>query len=364
MKPLLKSQLNHVPLESYRQRYSDHLASWEYEAFSKQFEVKTINPVGSVTHTDIKFGSVLDQYQRPEWCIGQISSLLRERKNTNLGNVYFSDFYHTGLDALAYAKLHFRAYSFLWAQTFDVYDFTYRDHFKWMRPWEAMAFNIYHKVFVACPELAELITVCDPRLAEKVIVTGLPFNSDKVYSLLTPEKIAHEEFDVVYSSRWDQEKQPGFFLDLVVKRDDLKFAVCTGWDELRGNDDAAIRRAKHLADKGRLRIFKGCDKPAYYGVLAASKVQFNCALQDWVSFTLLEALTFGCHPLYPNHRSFPAVFNYDQAHLYIPFYVDDASHRLSGLIERPRYWSHGQHILNTHNESLNHIADVIRSDEQ
>ncbi len=69
-------------------------------------------------------------------------------------------------------------------------------------------------------------------------------------------------------------------------------------------------------------------KQNYYQILDESKVQFNCADQDWVSFTLLEAVTFGCHPVYPDFRSFPEVFTPN------PRYVRSDADKLNSYTER------------------------------
>jgi hypothetical protein len=43
-----------------------------------------------------------------------------------------------------------------------------------------------------------------------------------------------------------------------------------------------------------------------------------------VSFTLLEALTAGCYPIYPDWRSFPETFGPGSPHLYADRNVDAA----------------------------------------
>lgn len=347
----------HLPLEPYKQRYTENLHRWEEEAFKKKFpKYQKIMP--DVESLNISSGSVLDTNSRPTWCLKQIETLLNSN-DPDLGVLYFSDFYTSGLDALAYSKRGFKSASFCWAQTFDIFDFTYLDKrtLTWMRPYELMAMSIYDVFFVASEELKNIIVGMYPAMEERVEVVGLPFNSKDVSSILAEAETTFDPIDVVYTSRWDVEKNPSVFLDLVEARDDLKFAVCTGWDTLRGTDGEAINRALRLEAKGKLTIHKSLDKPTYYSILEVSNVQFNCALQDWVSFTLLEALTMGCTPLYPNFRSFPETLMFKTDYLYAPGIAQDAMEKLDYALENP--FPATDAILSYHDGALSRISSTL-----
>ena len=357
----MKQQLFHLPLESYSSRYTDYMATIEDKRFSELFSVHTVSPDNLGVSADIQAGRVLDRIQRPRWSMAQISRLL-EYNSTDLGKVYLSDFYTTGLDAIAYSGKQGRLYSFLWAQTFDCYDFTAQEHMNWMRPWEVMAFSIYRKVFVACPMLKELIVAALPAADPIVEVVGLPFDSAHVRSLLDPALCPSEEFDVVYSSRWDKEKQPHFFLEVLRQNPNMRFAVCTGRTELTGTDARSVKMALDLEKAGRLTIFRGCSKAQYLAVLSRSKVQFNCALQDWVSFTLLEGLTMGCQPLYPAFRSFPDALYHSESNLYAPFNLASANAKLKALVNRETMFNYRDAVLQYHDAALTRIANIIEQD--
>jgi hypothetical protein len=360
----MKQSLIHLPLERYKQRYTEFLADWEKESFSKTFEVSQLEPPEANVVLDIKTGSVLDSIARPCYAMAQITQLLTGVAAPDLGRIYCSDFYTPGLDALAYSGRRFHASAFLWAQTFDQFDFTARDHMAWMRPWEVMAFEIYDHVFVASSLLADLIITALPAYAHKVHVVGLPFNSDHVlkqWDQSFNKGVGH--IDCVYSSRWDKEKDPNFFLDVVETCRDYTFAICTGWPDVRGNDRQAIERLRVLRERGQpnLQVFTGCTKGQYYAVLAESEVQFNCARQDWVSFTLLEALVFGCSPLYPNFRSFPEALMGRQEFMYRPNDLEDACRKLQKLINSPEEEFPAQDVLDYHNHTLDRIAAIIKA---
>ncbi len=293
--------------------------------------------------------------------------LLTQTGSKQLGKIYFSDFFHPGLEALPYSRFPFQASAFCWAQSFDQYDFT-RRMYDWMRPYEIMAFNVFDNVFVACEGLADLIHSALPPLEKmgKIKVVGLPFNSKMVSELQGP--VRSDSYDVVYSSRFDKEKCPSVFLDVVTACPNLQFVICTGHDQLKGSDYASVDRAKALAARQRtnLTICAGLSKADYYAILAVSKVQFNGGLQDWVSFTLLEALTFGCLPLYPSHRSFPETLMYQEDFLYTPLSAPAACEKLARLLAIASS-SSGKNIqrnlaapiLEYHDGTLERIADII-----
>lgn len=356
----MKSKLVHLPLEPLQARYTELLNSWENTAFSENYDVIPIVPAGEPI-TVISNGSVLDSVNRPIWAMEQTVALL---KSQVAGQVYFSDFFHPGLEALPYTGRDYRAYSFCWAQSFDRFDFT-RKMIGWMRPYEAMGFGIYRKVFVASRLLQDLIITTFPGLTEEeVVFVGLPFNSEDVAARFDTS-FQPGPYDVVYSSRFDTEKDPALFLDLVEMMPSHSFAICTGHPDLKGNDYAQVARAKMLADRGKLTIHADLTKAEYYSVLKASKVQFNSSKQDWVSFTLLEAITHGCIPIYPNFRDFSGVFAEVPGLLYIPGNRKDASAQVLDAIEHginPSVRSGLRRIVEFHDGTLNRISDTMHSD--
>lgn len=351
-------QLLHLPLEQYQERYTENLVDWEESIFKNYFNYSRAR---SYEHTtmpvNIHVGEVLDAISRPQFALGQILRIL-SNPPIRQSRIYCSDFYTPGLDALAYSRKNYRISSFLWAQTFDQYDFT--NQFSWMRPYEVMAFDIYEHVFVASELLKELIVAALPYAESKIHVVGLPYNSKRVEGDWDETFLPSEKFDVLYSSRWDVEKNPGMFLDLVEAREDLKFVICTGSPELRGTDTVALERVMTITDKGKnLSVYPGLTKTQYHSILAGSKIQFNCAFQDWISFTLLDALTFGCAPLYPNFRSFPEALNYSSDNLYSPDSVSDALDKLERLLTAPKF-DYREKVLDYHNGTLDRIANILQ----
>jgi hypothetical protein len=171
-------------------------------------------------------------------------------------------------------------------------------------------------------------------------ISGLAFGKTEVQ-----ERIGGAEnicaFDVrpmrvTFAARFDQEKQPDFYMDLIElwhKRGPhpVEFAVFQG-GELRSNDERYITRARELEQQGKLKIYENLSKNDYYNLLNNSRVLFNCALQDWVSNTVSEADALGCNVLYPAYRSFPETFANDASRLYVPWSQEDAFAKLQTLL--------------------------------
>jgi glycosyltransferase involved in cell wall biosynthesis len=141
---------------------------------------------------------------------------------------------------------------------------------------------------------------------------------------------------VVFAARFDQEKQPDFFMDVIEQvhktMPHVEFAVLSG-GPLRSNNPKYLERAYAMEQSGRLKIYKDLQKNDYYNIVNDSKVLFNCALQDWVSNTVSEADALGCNVVYPAYRSFPETFANDYTRLYTPWSKDDAVDKiLKGLL--------------------------------
>jgi glycosyltransferase involved in cell wall biosynthesis len=173
-------------------------------------------------------------------------------------------------------------------------------------------------------------------------ISGLAFGKDEVRERVNNNIKPWNERKprVVFSARWDQEKQPDFYMDIIeayFKRHPVsavEFCVCSG-AKLRSNNDSYMERTRTLQQIGLLKVYQDLDKNAYYNIVNDSRVVFNCALQDWVSNTVSEADALGCNVLYPAYRSFPETFANDASRLYVPWSIDDALDKLEKLLKKP-----------------------------
>lgn len=141
-----------------------------------------------------------------------------------------------------------------------------------------------------------------------------------------PEVLPEKKRQVVFSSRLDWEKNPLFFLQVAAKVKEIDpsvhFVFTTSASEVRSNDPT-IQAIFETANGPLVEVRTNQTKKQYYETLLESQVQFNCAYQDFVSWTLLEALTCRCNPVYPYFRSFPEVLPANR--MYTPENVLDAS---------------------------------------
>ena len=81
-------------------------------------------------------------------------------------------------------------------------------------------------------------------------ISGLSFGKEEVQSRVQQKPFIERSQRVVFGARWDQEKQPQFFMDLATKykekHTDVEFAICQG-GPLRSNNQFYVDEAKHLA---------------------------------------------------------------------------------------------------------------------
>lgn len=335
--------LFYVPLEGYKERYTSQWAApktgWlERNWIKDRIQYRRIE--GQLSEAEmnkpITKGVVLDPLKRSKWCFSQISQILdlmNEGQITDNDVLLFDDFWTPGIEALPYAfdlfGVHPKMYAFLHAQSVDQYDFTYRMR-DWMRPFETGIGAALAGIFVCCPTLKDLVVLGGIAPTEKVWVTGHPFNSEEVMERMPDHyregpktwKISRLP-RVVWSSRWDREKDPHTFLKAAEKviytsANYVQFIICTGAKELRSNDSNLLVLLKKYIERFPRNIYlaEGLTKEQYYQILATSKIQVNTALQDWVAITLLEASVAGCYPIYPEFRSFPETFLHQPGFMY------------------------------------------------
>ena len=344
----------YAPLESYRSRYTEQLSKAKIGWMERNWReagipyVRLRDPLHEADSSQINLGQVLDAGRRASQSFCQTLDLIRLIENgviTNDDVIYLEDFWHPGFEQIPYALslkgIKPKIYAFLWAQSCDCYDFTARYMDGWIRFFERGITKCLTGIFVATPLLKDI--VCNQNVGsgsiaplDKVHVVGLPFDSREVLFRMNSyyvESLRDERFwkrtdQVVFSSRWDSEKDPMFFLEVAArvkrKQPNVQFIVCTGHDKIKSNDLTLLDELNESIERGEVELREGLSKEQYYEILCASKIQFNCAYQDWVSFTLLEASVAGCFPIYPNFRSFPETFLNKREYMYEHRDVDAA----------------------------------------
>lgn len=337
----------YLPLEPLMERYTVQLSAPKKGWIERRWVENNIayqRVEGYTLTSSIVHGSVLDANGRGYWALSQIQELLRMLNAGEINNddiIYFDDFWHPGISALAYSfdlmNIHPKMYCMLHAQTVDPYDFTYPMR-HWMRHFEIGMGKLFAGIFVTSTCLRDALIYAGIGTEETVHLAGLPFNSEEVKEHW-PEVLPQRKKQVIFSSRWDKEKRPDLFLKIVDNvmsfRKDITFVITTSAKKLRSNDPDLLTLLDIYLKKYPNNLFlrEGQSKEQYYHNLLESSIQINTADQDFVSWTLLEATACGCQPLYPYFLSFPEALNYQHTYMYQKNDVQDATEKILKMID-------------------------------
>ena len=336
-------------LEPYEGRYTLQLQDWTERAFKKAGVEYVLVPGTTIDDSKaIVTGQVLDAHGRSYFGMSQIMNLVQMMKAgeiTNKDIIFFEDMFQPGMEALPYIlnqtpeKYQPKIFLRCLAQSIDPDDFVHVwGMSKWMSLYEHMCNEIPNVNILASNE--EM--VANMRIANWSApiynISGLSFGKEEVQSRVTQKPFIDRKQRVVFGARWDQEKQPQFFLDLAqaykAKHPETEFTICQG-GPLRSNNKFYVDEARHFAKEGIITINENLKKDDYYNILADSRVLFNCALQDWTSNTVSEADALGANVLFPAYRSFPEVFANDETRMYVPWSQKDAMDKLEVLMSKP-----------------------------
>jgi len=361
-------KLYYMGLEPYEARYTLQLQDWNTEAFEKR-ELDYVIVPGDLLTTDqsIVTGQVLDAHGRSYFGMSQMMSLVKMMKEgevTSEDVIYFEDMFQPGIESLPYImdqvseehrpKVFVRCL----AQSIDPDDFVHVWGMeKWMGLYEKMVNEFVTGVLATNEEMVAHMKIAG-WTAPIYNISGLAFGKDEVRRRLLEleefKPFEERKMRVAFTARWDQEKQPDFYMDLIEewykrygKKHGIEFCLLSG-GELRSNNDSYMKRTKKLQKQKKLVIHENLSKNDYYRILNDTRVVFNCALQDWVSNTVSEGDALGCNVLFPAYRSFPETFANDRDRLYVPWSIDDVIDKMHPLlgIEHPNQgkisdWTNG-----------------------
>lgn len=333
----------YVPLERYPERYTEMLHTWTEAAFARaRVPFRTVLPPGGMPLHRIATGPVLDAHARASFAARQMAELVRLMPDMDeRDTIYLDDLFTPGFEAIPYVlaqvppRFRPRIFARNYAQSVDPDDFTFPMR-RWMRRYEEMVDACVHGVFVASTVHKEMIEAAG--LEAPVHVVGLPFDSADVRSRCPTDPLpwADRPRRVLYASRLDREKQPHLMMDVaeMLRAHDprVDFIVCTGAGAPRSNDPTALARLLDLQAEGVIRVEAGLTKAAYYTFLSTARVQLNTARQDFVSFTAIEASTFGTPTVAPAFRSFPEALENRRAQLYAPWCAEEAVDKVIDLL--------------------------------
>jgi len=368
-------KLFYCGLESYEARYTLQLSEWNRRVFDRRGLDVVYVPGDTIDSSQsISVGQVLDAHGRSYFSMSQMMNLvqmMRKGEVTSEDVVYFEDMFQPGIESLPYildqvdADQRPKIYVRCLAQAIDPDDFVHVWGMAgWMSTYEKMVNHFVTGVLATNEEMVAHMRIAG-WTAPIYNISGLAFGKEEVLERIggveNVKPFGERKRRVGFAARWDQEKQPGFFMDLIDMYGELttepcEFAIFQG-GPLRSNNPEYVTRARQMEAEGKLKIYDNLTKNDYYALVNDSRVLFNCALQDWVSNTVSEADTLGCNVLYPAYRSFPETFADDPNRLYVPWSIDDAYHKMQNLLQEPH---HNMGLISDWtNGTIDRVVDII-----
>ena len=341
-------------LEPLKARYTYQLSKeWmpaTFAPYEKAGKLKFIEVPGEFDpDQQIKVGSVLDAVGRGKFAMSQCSNFLDMLNIDQVKNgdvLFLQDYWHPGIESILYALdlygINVKIYAMLHAQSVDEYDFTWPMR-SWMRGFELGLDNRMTGIFVGSSIHKEQLRAAGFKAP--IHVVSLPIHKEATlnklpnYSDAMGHGIVKKKDTIVYSSRLDKEKNPFFMLqvaeEFLSQKPDFEWHVTTSGKEFRSMLPGVIDAMYELAkNQPRFKLLNGLTKEEYYLELATCRIQFNTSLQDYVSWTVIEATAFGADIVYPNFRSFPEFI--DANRMYKPFDVQSAIDTIHDVLDAPK----------------------------
>ena len=375
LRDIAMRKLYYMGLESYEARYTLQLTEWNRRVFERRGLDVVYVPGTTIDNTQsISVGQVLDAHGRSYFSMSQMMNLVQMMKNgevTAEDVIYFEDMFQPGIESLPYIMDQIppeqrpRIYVRCLAQAIDPDDFVHVWGMAgWMSTYERMVNHFVTGVLATNEEMVAHMRIAG-WTAPIYNISGLAFGKEEVLERIGGAANIRPFEDrprrVGFAARFDQEKQPGFFMDLIEMYGELtsepcEFAIYSG-GSLRSNNPEYVTRARAMEAAGKLKIYDNISKNEYYAHLNNTRVLFNCALQDWVSNTVSEADTLGSNVLYPAYRSFPETFANDPNRLYVPWSIDDAYHKMQNLLREPH---HNMGLISDwNNATVDRVIDIV-----
>ena len=364
-------------LEPYEGRYTLQLQDWSERAFKRRGIDYVVVPGTTIDNTKaIQVGQVLDAHGRSYFAMSQMMNLVQMMRNgevTGEDVVFFEDMFQPGMESLPYimdqipAEQRPQVWIRCLAQAVDPDDFVHVWGMgKWMSLYEEMCNEFVTGVLASNEEMVAHMKIANWK-APLYNVSGLAFDKTEVQERVKDvlKSWDQRENRVVFTARFDQEKQPDFYMDMIEEwyatpgTPEVEFAILQG-GPLRSNNPKYIERARKMEERGQLKIYENLKKDEYYNIVNNSKVLFNCALQDWTSNTVSEADALGCNVLFPAYRSFPEIFANCYERMYIPWSINDAMNKLEKLLLVP-HKDVGK-ISNWTSSTIDRYIDIMSGD--
>ena len=271
-------------LEPYKARYTLQLQDWN-EAVFKRRGINYVLVPGETLNNDqaIVTGQVLDAHGRTYFGMSQLMNLVALMKAgevTNEDVVYFEDMFQPGIESLPYILdqilpgMRPRIFVRCLAQSIDPDDFVHVwGMSKWMGRYEKMVDSFVDGVLASNEEMVMHMKIAGWE-APIYNISGLAFGKEEVRARVHGELKPFEDraMRVGFAARWDQEKQPDFYMDLIEAWNDnfhlpkVEFCIFSG-AKLKSNNDSYMARTRDLQARGLLTVYEDLEKNDYYNLL-------------------------------------------------------------------------------------------------
>src|SRR6056300_170729 len=233
----------YMGLEPYEGRYTLQLTDWTERVYKKRGIDYVIVPGTTIDNSKaIVTGQVLDAHGRSYFGMSQMMNLVRMMKNGEITSedvVFFEDMFQPGMECLPYIiqqspeKYRPKIYLRCLAQAIDPDDFVHVwGMSKWMSLYEEMCNEIPNvNILATNEEMVAHMRIANWK-APIYNISGLSFGKEEVQSRVEQKPFMQRKNRVVFGARWDQEKQPQFFLDMIQKfkekHPETEFVICQG----------------------------------------------------------------------------------------------------------------------------------------
>lgn len=352
-------------LEPLEERYTKQWLKWfQEELINRKILFEFIN--GKLLTTEVQTGAVLDAEGTNYWKFTQmieVCKLFKEKKIQN-GDIFLTmDLWHPSLEAIPYMatleKLEVKLFGFLHAGSYTSEDFA-SPMANWAKFFERGWSKICHGIFVGTEYHKQKFIRKRgiSGLKDKIHVTGNPFKTTDIINSISGNIIPIEKREniILFSHRWDYEKRPNIFVDMMnnlyKKRKDFKVYITTSRKKFRSNQQWLIDKL-NLA-KFPYKIFANINKQEYYQLVSQSKVFVSTTIEENFGYCLLESMTLGCTPVVPNKYSHPEILEFDKRFLYND--KKEAIKMISSFLDNP---ISVLKLAEKYNDSLSRIIDIM-----
>jgi len=311
-----------LPLEPMEERYTEQWHRW-YQDELVRLKIPYVWVEGDRLTETVEVGTVLDAAGTNYWKFSQLMEVCRlfHAGEIHDGDAFYTmDIWHPGLEAIRYMatlyKLDVKIYGFLHAGSFTKEDFA-EPMSDWAiffeKGWVQLSDGIFMGTDYGPKQFGKLRLqpgINQLNQLRKIHVVGYPLNKQEAMHVAGVDKLIpaqKREKIIVYSHRFDKEKRPDVFIDIMEElwemRQDFKVIFTTSRPTFRSNDPRLID--KLMASNFNFEIAAGLSKGEYYKILSQAKLMMSTTIEEYFGLCVQEAMMFETPVIVPDDFSHP-----------------------------------------------------------